>query len=131
MLRGVEIQAVLPKRGRGPRRALIWGWPGPIRLNARTELPPVPGRPVYGPPAREEARRLMRDAKREKINLGWYSKIDLCKVARGERPLGYSLWMGTCDYLARTRVERERTRKPLRLQLGAGALRIGWRTPGG
>ena len=83
---------MLPKRGSGPRQALIWGWPTPIRLNARAELPPLPRHPVYGPTARDEAPRLIRVANREKINLGCYIKINLCKVARGERPLGYSVW---------------------------------------
>ena len=47
--------------------------------------------PVYGPAAREEARRFMREAKREKIHLGWPTKTSLCKVAKGERPLAYPL----------------------------------------
>jgi hypothetical protein len=130
MLAGVEVQEVLPKSGRGPRKALIWGWPTPIRLNARTELPPEPRRPVYGPAARQEVRRLMRDAKRERINLGWASKISLCKVARGERPLGYCVWTRTCDYLSRNRAERELARKPLRVQFGAGGVYVVWRRPG-
>ena len=50
----------------------------------------MPRRPVYGPAAREEARRLVREARGEKIHLGWFTKINLCRVARGERPLGYS-----------------------------------------
>src|SRR5215470_18143413 len=37
---GCEIQRVLPRTGRGPRKALVWGWPTPIALTARTELSP-------------------------------------------------------------------------------------------
>src|SRR5215510_15957587 len=88
----LEIQRVLPKKGRGPRLALVWGWPTPIRMNARTELPPLPRKPVYGPAARKEALRLMSEAKREKINFGWSTKTNLCRVAKGERPLSYSVW---------------------------------------
>ena len=61
----------------------VWGWPTPIPWNARTELPSLPRKPVYGPAAREEARQIMREAKREKINLGWYTKKNLCRVAKG------------------------------------------------
>jgi len=45
----LEIQRVLPKRGRGPRLALVWGCRTPIRMTSRTELLPQPGKPVYGP----------------------------------------------------------------------------------
>ena len=38
---------------------------------------------VYGSAAREEVRRIMREAKREGINFGWSTKTSLCKVARG------------------------------------------------
>ena len=130
MLAGVEIQEVLPKSCRGPRQALIWNWPTPIRLTARTELPPVPGHPVYGPAAREEARRLRREAKREKIHLGCFTVINLCKVARGDRPLSYSVWRDTCDYVVRKRAERELARKPLRVHFGAGGVHVMWRRPG-
>src|SRR5262245_16866877 len=58
----LEIQRVLPKTGRGPQLVLVWGWPTPIRMNARTELPPLPRKPVYGPAAREEVLRLKRVA---------------------------------------------------------------------
>src|SRR5215468_11560497 len=97
----LEIQRVLPETGGGSAKALVWGWPTPIRMNARTELPPLPRKPVYGPAAREEARRLMREAKREGINLGPYSKISLLKVSRGERPLSYSVWHQTQVYMRR------------------------------
>ena len=83
MLAGLEIQRVLPQSGRGPRKVLVWGWPTPIALTARAELPPLSRHPVYGPAAREEARRFMREAKREKINLGWPTKMNLCRVAKG------------------------------------------------
>jgi len=131
MLAGVEILEVLPAKGRGRRRALIAGWPTSIPMNARTQLPPVPGRPVYGLAARGEARRLMREAKGEQVNLGWYSQINLCKVARGERPLSYSVWKRTCDYVARKRVEREVAQRPLQFQIRAGRPQLLWRKPGG
>src|SRR5262250_2368776 len=78
----LDIQRVLPKTGRGAPLVLVWGWPTPIRMNARTELPPERGKPVYGPAAREEARRIIREAKREKINFGRPTKTSLCKVAK-------------------------------------------------
>ena len=79
----LEIQTVLPKRSRGAPEVLVWGWPTPIWWNARTELSPERGKPVYGSAAREEVRRIMREAKREGINFGWSTKTSLCKVARG------------------------------------------------
>jgi hypothetical protein len=109
----LEIQQLLPKRGRGPREALVWGWPTPIRMNARTELPPLSRHPVYGPAAREEARRIMREAKREKINFGWPTKMNLCRVAKGERPLSFALCKQVRECLARKRAEREVIRQPL------------------
>ena len=104
MFHGLEVQRVLD----GGKRFLVWGWPTPIRAGARTELPPDSGKPVYGPAAREEARRLIREAKRAKINLGWRTKRSLLKVIKGERPLSYSLWHRTQAYLRRVSGERER-----------------------
>ena len=131
MLGGVEIQEVLPAKGRSRRRAFIAGWPTRRSpWNARTQLPPVPGRPVYGPAAREEARRLRREARHEKINLGWYSQINLCKVARGEKPLSYAVWARTGAYLARKCGERKVARRPLRLQVRADRPQLLWRKPG-
>src|SRR5262249_33565602 len=97
-----------------------------------TELPPQPGKPVYGPGARVEARRLMREAKREKINFGWPTKTSLCKVARGERPLSYSVWDRAQAYVRCVRREREHERdvreRPMQVRLVAGkGLRLGWR----
>jgi len=46
----LEIQQVLPKRGRGPRLALVWGWPTLIRWNVRTEPHPARGNPCTTPP---------------------------------------------------------------------------------
>src|SRR5262249_38906689 len=80
----LDIQRVLPTMGRGPQLVLVWGWPTPIRMNARTELPPLRRKPVYGPAAREEVRRIMREAKRERINLGRYTKLNLYRVTKGE-----------------------------------------------
>ena len=131
MLGRLEVQEVLPSPNRGPRKVFVRGWPGPIPVAARTELPPEQRRPVYGPAAREEARRLMREAARERINLGWPTKISLCRVAKAERALGYSLWKRTCDYLAQKREERRVDSKPLlRLQLGPNGAQLTWRTLG-
>jgi len=107
MLAGLEIQRVLSRTGRGRRKALVWGWPTPNALTAGTVLPPLPGQPAYGPAAREEARRFLREAKREKINLGWSAKRSLCRVAKGERPLSYSVWERTQAYVGCARRERK------------------------
>ena len=109
---------------------MIRGWRTPVSFTARTELPPLPRKPVYGPAAREEARRLMREPKREKINLGWYTKKNLCRVAKGERPLSYSLCKAIEAHVARTRREREVAARPLQIQVGPGGPRVMWRTLG-
>ena len=132
MLNGLEIQRVLPRTGRGPRKVLVWGWPTPIALTARTELPPLRRHPVYGPAAREEARRFMREAKREKIDLGWSTKMNLCRAAKGKRPLSYSVWERTQAYVSRVRTERKSEQdvreRPLQVRLVAGkGLLLGWR----
>ena len=44
----------------------------------------------------------MREAKQEKIHLGWPTKTSLCKVAKGERSLSCALWKATAEYVART-----------------------------
>jgi len=104
-------------------------------MNARTELPPLPRKPVYSPAAREEARRLMREAKREGMNFGWPTKTSLCKVAKGERPLSCSVWERAQAYMRRIQREREHKRRvrerPLQLRLvpGRGPL-VGWRSGG-
>jgi len=132
MLGTLEIQRILPKSGRGPAKALVRGWPTPIPMNARAELPPLPRKPVYGPDARTEVRRILREAKREGINLGPYSKISLLKVSRGERPLSYSVWHQTQVYMRRIHHERELERdmreRPLQFQVfpGQGPV-VGWR----
>ena len=128
----LDIQRVPPKTGRGPQLVLVWGWPTPIRMNARTELPPERGKPVYGPAAREEVRRLMREAKREKINFGRPTKTSLCKVAKGERPLSCSVWERTQAYMKRVRRERKHEQdvreRPLQFRVvpGQGPM-VGWR----
>ena len=128
----LDIQRVPPKTGRGPQLVLVWGWPTPIRMNARTELPPERGKPVYGPAAREEVRRLMREAKREKINFGRPTKTSLCKVAKGERPLSYSVWEGAQAYVRRVRRERKHEQdvreRPLQFRVvpGQGPV-VDWR----
>ena len=128
----LEIQTVLPKRSRGAPEVLVWGWPTPIRWNARTELPPQPGKPVYGPAAREEARRIIREAKREGINFGWFTKMNLYRVIKGERPLSYSVWEGAQAYMRRVRRERKHEQdvreRPLQFRVvpGQGPM-VGWR----
>jgi len=87
-------------------QVLIWGWPTPIPMRVRTELPPLLGKPVHGPAAREEARRLMREAKRAKINFGWRTKASLCRIARGERPLSHDVWLRARDYLTQVQTQR-------------------------
>jgi len=128
----LEIQRVLPKKGRGPRLALVWGWPTPIRMNARTELPPLPRKPVYGPAARDEVRRIMRGAKREGINFGWFTRMNLYRVIKGERPLSYSVWERAQAYMKRVRRERKHEQdvreRPLQVRFVAGkGLLLGWR----
>jgi hypothetical protein len=102
----LEVQKVLD----GGKYFVVRGWFRPIPARARTELPPDPGKPVYGPAAREEARRIIRDAKRAKINLGWPTKVSLLKVIHGKQPLSYSLWDQTQAYVRRVSSERERER---------------------
>src|SRR5215831_5359195 len=128
----LEIQRVLPETGRGSPLVLVWGWPTPIRLDARTELPPQPGKPVYGPAAREEARRIIREAKREKINFGWPTKLNLCRVAKGKRPLSYSVWERTQAYMRRIQRERKHEQdvreRPMQIRVAPGrGLLVAWR----
>src|SRR5215469_7145750 len=128
----LDIQRVLPKTGRGSPLVLVWGWPTPIPMNARTELPPERGKPVYGPAAREEARRIIRDAAREGINFGWFTRMNLYRVIKGERPLSYSVWEGAQAYVRRVRRERKHEQgvrdRPLQFRVVAGkGLMVGWR----
>jgi len=127
----LEIQRVLPATGRGSPLVLVWGWPTPIPMNARTELPPERGKPVYGPAAREEARRIIRDAAREGINFGWFTRMNLYRVIKGERPLSYSVWEGARAYVRRVRRERKHEQdlreRPLQFHVVAGkGLQLGW-----
>jgi len=69
----------------------------------------------------------MREAKRERIPLGWPTKTSLCKVAKGERPIGFPLWKATSDYLAPKRNELEVAQRPLRVEFGSGGPRVPWR----
>jgi len=101
-------------------------------MNARTELPPLPRKPVYGPAARKEALRLMSEAKREKINFGWSTKTNLCRVANGERPLSYSVWEGAQAYVRQVRRERKHEQdvreRPLQVRVVPGqGPAVGWR----
>ena len=101
-------------------------------MNARTELPPLPRKPVYGPAARKEVLQLMREAKREKINFGWSTKTNLRRVANGERPLSYSVWDRAQEYVRQVRRERKHEQdvreRPMQFRLvaGQGPL-VGWR----
>ena len=136
----LEIQRVFTE-SRGPRRkhrqtelclVEVWGWPTPIRMNARTELPPLPRKPVYGPAARDEVRRIIREAKREGINLGWFTRMNLYRVIKGERPLSCSVWEGAQAYVRRVRTERQHEqdvrKRPLQFRVvpGQGPM-VGWR----
>jgi len=130
----LEIQRVLPATGRGSPLVLVWGWPTPIPMNARTELPPERGQPVYGPAAREEVRRLMREAKREGINFGWFTRMNLYRVIKGERPLSYAVWERTQAYMRRIQRERELERdmreRPMQFRVLPGrGLLVRWRGP--
>src|SRR5262249_5886673 len=89
-------------------------------------------KPVYGPAAREEVRRILREAKREGINFGWFTKVSLCKVAKGERPLSYSVWDRAQAYVRRLRREREYEqdvrKRPMQFRLAPGkGLVVAWR----
>src|SRR5215831_12269557 len=112
ILPGVEVQKVLPReKGQQGPRALIWGWPTPIPLKARTEMPPVPGHPVYGPAAKSEARRLLREAKRARVNFGWRTKVSLLKVIHGERPLAFDVWSRAVLHVENSIAEREAAKR--------------------
>ena len=87
---------------------------------------------MYSPAARKEALRLMSEAKRGKINFGWPTKMNLCRVANGERPLSYSVWERAQAYMKRVRRERKREQdvreRPLQVRFVAGkGLLLGWR----
>jgi len=45
-----RIQRMLPRTGRGSQLVLVWGWPTPIRMNARTESRPERESPFMVPP---------------------------------------------------------------------------------
>jgi hypothetical protein len=115
----------------GGRRAVVIGWLTPVRRYARAELPPLPGKPTYGTRAKEGARALRAEARRDGIPLSPSVRARLQAVIEGREPLRLALWQDTGRYLIRVKAERERARKPLRFQLGAGGLRMGWRSPGG
>jgi hypothetical protein len=120
LIAGADVQAMLTRRGQVPV-VLIFGWPTPIPLTARCTLPPLPHKPVYGPQARAEARALMAEAMRRRVQLGWYTKSRLREVAKGQRPLDYRLWYRTRVYTAtvaeQRRRDRERRERPLRVNL--------------
>ena len=115
----------------GGRRAVIIGWATPVRRFAHAKLPPLPGKPTCGTKAKEGARALRAEARREGIPLSPSVRARLQAVIEGREPLRLALWQDTRRYLERVRAERDRARKPLQLQFGAGGLRMGWRTPGG
>src|SRR5262245_18597837 len=100
-------------------------------MTDRTGLPPLLQKLVYGPAAWEEVRRIMREAKRERINLGWSTKKSLCKVSNGERPLSYGVWEQTQAYVRRIQREREHERdvreRPIPISTRARAWSpLGW-----
>src|SRR5215470_8388739 len=112
LLSGCDVQRLL-RREKGQRlpKAHVWLWPTPIPLKARTQLPPLPHKPVYGPATRDEARRLMTEARRAKVNFGWSTKTNLCNVARGRVPLSLGVWKGAQLYLQQAISDREAAKR--------------------
>src|SRR5262245_16266007 len=115
----------------GGRRAVIIGWRTPVRRSARAELPPQPGKPTYGVKAKEGARALRAEARRERIPLSPSVRARLQAVIEGREPLRLALWQDTASYLNRVKVERERARRPLQFQIRAGRPQLLWRKPTG
>ena len=117
MLGTLEIQRILPKSGRGPAKALVRGWPTPIPMNARTELPPLPRKPVYGPDARTEVR------------LGGPAEVDLLPFGLAHQPPSLFASGRAIDGLSRqgrelrARVHRDRCRPAPHQGLGGAATR--------
>jgi len=108
-----------------------WAAPGPRLGLAHTErahgehgsryMAPPPGRgPAahVGSQAREDPSRVAHED--EPLQGG-----------KGERPLGFSLWKATSDYLARQRKEREVAQRPPRVGFGSGGPRVLWHHRGG
>ena len=78
--------------------------------------------------ARQEARRLRAEAGRQGIELGRPTRRYLRRVVKGEVPLQLSKVRGIVAYVTRVLAERERQRRPLRVECGPH-LRVMWRPP--
>jgi len=133
ILPGVEVQQLIPKqKGQRFPKAYIRGWPTPIPLKGRTEIPPVFGHPVYGPSAKNETLKLLRDAKRARVHFGWRTKVSLLKVIHGERPLAFDVWSRAVLHLENSISEREQKKRraappQLNVKLIAGSRPgLGW-----
>ena len=110
---------------------MVVGWRTPVRRSARAALPPQTGKPTYGVKAKEGARALRAEARRERIPLSPSVRARLQTVIEGREPLRLALWQDTTRYLQRVKAERERARKPLQFQIGVGRPQLLWRKPGG
>ena len=121
---GLEVQAWLDHG----KRVLVWGWHEPIRTTVNVELPPTPRRPTHGPRARTEARRFRAEAERQGVQLGRPTRRYLREVIQGRVPLQWSKVRAIEAYVTRRLAERERQRRPMRVEFGP-SLRVLWRPP--
>lgn len=96
--------------------ARILGWEKPVRLSARTVLPPLKFKPVYGPKAKAYMHQIPHTVRKP-----WEHAI-----ARGKRPLTLAHYLQRERYLIRRRARLARAAQPPpfgRIEL-AGGLRI-------
>ena len=93
--------------GRDHRLAHAGQTAGPLRVAAPAREAP------YGTRAKEGARALRAEARRERILLSASTRARLQLVIAGLQPLRLALWQDTGRYLTRVKAERERTRKPM------------------
>jgi hypothetical protein len=125
-----RIQRMLPRTGRGSQLVLVWGWPTPIRMNARTESRPERESPFMVPPlATRPGGSFGRRGERDQLRLVHQDKS--LPRDQGERPLSYSVLERTQAYLRCVRRERRHEqdvrKRPLQFGLvpGQGPL-VGW-----
>ena len=118
----------------GQRRyALIWGWPTPVSELARTQMPPLPGRPSYCREARQwawaqlDANKARNMGKKPKAQRKWLGPITLRwlrQVHRGEAPLRFRWYHSLRTYWA----EPVKPEVRLTVRLG-GPVTLGWQAP--